>query len=83
MTALFLGICVTSTGGQRKDAMNGAKKAGKSTYVVHTNIYKHLQTSRYKHLQTMTPNHENSTQSSKEFPGNAKPNAQVNYILGI
>ena len=31
----------------------------------------------------MTPNHANSAQSSKKFPSNAKPNAQVHYIPGI
>ena len=34
MTALFSEIFVTSTGGLRNGAMNEAKKAGKSTYVV-------------------------------------------------
>ena len=31
----------------------------------------------------MTPNHANSTQSSKKYPSNDKPHVQVNYILGI
>ena len=39
MTALFLDFFVTSTCGLRTDAMNGAKKAGKSTYVVHLGAY--------------------------------------------
>ena len=39
MTALFLEIFVTSTGGLRQDAVNGAKKAGKFTYVVHLGAY--------------------------------------------
>ena len=39
MTALFLDIFVTSTSALRKDAMNEAKKAGKSLYMVDLGAY--------------------------------------------